>query len=184
MKLKLVVGLKPVLEKPFSYMVGIINTSQSNVEVDWSQWSLGWRDKNGWKVNPALDPDKIAHSIERRSTIAASLAAFGASMAANAPQRAVITGPQGTSTVTHLSTIWPSHGCRIAASQAATTTVRPGMELSSTISDASLRRTTVFPGSGTGGRMVYFAKSKGSGEATVQVRIPGLPAFSVEVAAK
>ncbi len=173
---------KPVLEKPFSYMVGIINTSQTNIEVDWSQWTLSWKDKSKEeKRNPALDPDKVAHSIERRSTIAASLAAFGASMSANAPQKAVITGPQGTSTVT----IYPQPGlATAAASQAAATTARPGMELASALSDSSLRRTTLFPGGETGGRMVYFAKPKGNGEASVQVHIPGLPTFSLEVNTK
>ncbi len=172
---------KPVLEKPFSYMVGIINTSQSSIEVDWPQWTLAWKDKKEEKFTPALDPDKVAHSIEQRSTIAAALAAFGASMSANTPQKAVITGPQGTSTVT----IYPPPGqASAAASQAAATTAKPGMELASTLSDSSLRRTTLFPGSETGGRMVYFGKPKGNDEATVQVRIPGLPKFSVEVNTK
>jgi len=169
---------KPALEKPLSYMVGIINASQSNVEVDWSQWSLAWKDKKEDKLSPALDPDRVAHSIERRSTIAASLAAFGASMSANTPQKAVITGPQGTSTVA----IYPQPGqAAAAASQAAATTARPGMELASTLSDSSLRRTTLFPGKETGGRMVYFGKPKNNAELSVEVRIPGLPKFSIPV---
>lgn len=169
---------KPVLQKPFSYMVGIINTSQSNIEVDWSQWSLAWKDKKDERLNPALDPDKVAHAIERRSTIAASLAAFGASMSANTPQRAIITGPQGTSTVT----IYPRPGqASAAASEAAVATAKPGMEIASTLSGSSLRRTTLFPGAETGGKMVYFGKPKGNGEATVEISIPGLPRFSVEV---
>jgi hypothetical protein len=32
--------------------------------------------------------------------------------------------------------------------------------------------------------MVYFAKPKGDGEVTIQVRIPGMPKFSVEVSPK
>jgi len=175
------VTAKPVLEKPFGFMVGIVNTSQTNIEVDWSQWSLAWTGRKGPNLNPALDPDKVAHSIERRSTLAASLAAFGASMSANTPQRAVVTGPQGTSTVT----IYPQAGqASAAATQAAATTAKPGMELARTLSDSSLRRTTLFPGSQTGGGMVYFGRPKDESGAAVQVHIPGLPMFSIEVDTK
>jgi hypothetical protein len=168
----------PALEKPFSYMVGIINSSQSNIEVDWSQWSLAWKDKKEGKLNPALDPDKVAHSIERRSAIAASLAAFGESMSASRPQKAVIIGPQGTSTVA----IYPQPDqASAAASQAAAETARPGMELASALSDSSLRRTTLFPGKETGGRIVYFGKPRNIADLSVQVRIPGLPTFSIPV---
>jgi hypothetical protein len=172
---------QPVLQKPLSYMVGIINDSGKNIEVDWSQWSLVWKRKGEENLNPALDPGKVARSIERRSTIAASLAAFGASMSARTPQRAVITGPQGTSTVT----IYPQPGqASAAASEAATTTARPGIELARTLSDSSLRRTTLFPSSQTGGRMIYFAKPKDNEELSLEVRIPGLPKISLPVNAK
>jgi hypothetical protein len=55
------------------------------------------------------------------------------------------------------------------------------MELASTLSDSSLRRTTLFPGKETGGRMVYFGKPKNNAELSVEVRIPGLPKFSIPV---
>jgi len=172
---------KPVLQKPFSYMVSVINNSQSNIEVDWSQWSLTWKHKSEEKLNPAVDPDRVAHSIERRSTIAAALAAFGASMSANTPQKAVVVGPQGTSTVS----IYPQPGqASAAASEAAENTARPGMELASTLSDASLRRTTLLPSGQTGGRMVYFAKPKDNEELLLEVQIPGLPKFSLPVTAQ
>jgi hypothetical protein len=171
---------KPVLQKPFSYMVGIINASQQNIEVDWPQWALVGKGEKKEKLTPALDPNKVSRSIERRSTIAASLAAFGASMSASAPQRAVITGPQGTSTMT----IYPQPGQEsAAASEAAASTARPGMEIASTLSDSSLRRTTLFP-SGQIGGMVYFPKPKDKDDLLLEVRIPGLPKVSFPVNAK
>jgi hypothetical protein len=157
------------------------NLLQSSIEVDWSQWSLRSKDRNEEKLSPAIDPDKIAHSIERRSTIAAALAAFGASMSANTPQKNVVVGPQGTSTVT----IYPQPGrVSAAASDAAENTARPGMELASTLSDAALRRTTLFPDGQTGGRTIYFAKPKDNQKLVLEVRIPGLPKFALPVAAK
>lgn len=170
---------KPVFGKPLSYMVGVTNHSDSSIEVDWTEWSLSWKSNHAKNIEPALDPDKIIYSLERRSLIAGSLAAFGASMSASVPRTAaVISGPGGTSTVT----VYPSPGqASAAASEAASRAEGPGMKLAGALSDYSVRRTTLPPNTLTGGTMVYFAKPKDSGEVWMEMRIPGLPKFSLQV---
>lgn len=170
---------EPVLGKPLSYMVGVMNHSEARIDVDWTQWSLSWKSSKENNLDPALDPDKIVRSLEKHSLIAGSLAAFGASMSASAPRTAaVISGSEGTSTVT----VYPPPGqASTAASEAATRAEEPGMKLAGTLSNYSLRRTTLLPGDQTRGTMVYFAKPKDNGEVWLEVRIPGLPKVSLQV---
>jgi hypothetical protein len=170
---------KPVLRKPLSYMVGVTNHSATRIDVDWTQWSLSWKGNKGTNINPALDPDKIVHSLEKRSLIAGSLAAFGASLSASAPRTAaVISGPEGTSTLT----VYPSPSeASAAASEAAARAEEPGMKLAGTLSDYSLRRTTLLPGNQVGGTIVYFAKPKDNGDVWLEIRVDGVPKFSIQV---
>jgi hypothetical protein len=170
---------KPVLGKPLSYMVGVTNHSATRIDVDWTQWSLSWKSNKGTNNNPALDPDKTVHSLEKRSLISGSLAAFGASLSASAPRTAaVISGPEGTSTLT----VYPSPDqASAAASEAAARAEEPGMKLAGTLSDYSLRRTTLLPGNQVGGTIVYFAKPKVNGDVWLEIRIDGVPKFSIQV---
>jgi hypothetical protein len=173
------VNPKPVLGKPLSYTVGVTNHSGTRIDVDWTQWSLAWKSSKETNINPALDPDTIVHSLEKRSLIAGSLAAFGASMSASAPRTAaVISGPAGTSTLT----VYPSPAqASAAASDAAARAEEPGMKLAGTLSDYSLRRTTLLPGNQVGGTIVYFAKPKDKGDVWLEIRIDGVPKFSIQV---
>jgi hypothetical protein len=173
------VNPKPVLEKPLSYMVGVTNHSGTQIDVDWTQWSLSWGDSKEKNSNPALNPDTIVRSLEKRSLVAGSLAAFGATMSASAPRTAaVISGPEGTSTLT----VYPSPAQTSAAvSEAVARVEEPGMKLAGTLSDYSLRRTTLLPGNQVGGTVVYFVKPKDNGDVWLEIRIEGMPKFSIQV---
>jgi len=173
------VNPKPFLGKPLSYMVGVTNHSGARIDVDWKQWSLSWKASEERNTDPALNPDTIVRSLEKRSLVAGSLAAFGATMSASAPRTAaVISGPEGTSTLT----VYPSPSqTSAAASEAAARAEQPGMKLAGTLSDYSLRRTTLLPGSQVGGTIVYFANPKGKGDLSLEVRIGGLPKLLFQV---
>ncbi|MBI1749460.1 MAG: hypothetical protein HY234_07880 [Acidobacteria bacterium] len=133
----------PILDKPFGLIVSVRNDSEKPFEVDWNQWSLSWADKKGQLHSKgALDPEKVAKSIRRRSMIAAALAGFGAGLNAGMPRTATVYGPQGIQTVT----VNPPPGAASAATrQAAEPYVQAGTTMSDTIIEVSLMRTTLMP---------------------------------------
>jgi hypothetical protein len=175
------IGTSPVLDKPFGYMVGVINNSQKQIEVDWTQWSLLWKDKSQTdQLRQALDPRRVSRAIEKRANVDAAFTAFGAYIAASAPRTAQIYGPDGISTVSVYRT---SGEASAIATQAATSAAAPGIEFASVISSWSFLRNTLAPGTATAGRVVYFDKPK-TDRARLQIKIPNLPKFSLDVSTK
>lgn len=153
----ILVVLPPVWDKPIGVVVSVKNDSSASFVVDWDQWSLVWTDrKNNSQTNRALDPQKLAKSIERRSLIAAAIAGFGAAMGAAAPRTTTVYGPQGTQTVTIVP---PPNVASEATRQAMTPHLEAGSVRAQTMSDVSLRRTMLLPGQNIVA-VVFFEKPK------------------------
>lgn len=170
----------PVLDKPFGLIVSVRNDSDSAFEVDWSQWSLTWTDKKGKpRSQSALDPDKLAKSITRRSAIAAALAGFGAGLNAGMPRTATVYGPQGIQVVTVPA---PPGAAAAATSQAAEPYIQAGSTMSDTVYQVSLRRTTLMPGQHVVA-VVFFEKPK-SGSYTLSLVMPNHPKVSIKLEAQ
>lgn len=177
----MIVEAAPILKKPIAYMAGVMNESDNIVEVDWSNWSLEWTDRDGnAQTSAALDPNKIVRNLEKKANLASALAAFGAYMSASAPKTAVVYDRTGVSTIR----VYPGSETAAAASrEAAKDAAGPKLALAPTFSDAALRRTTIPPHSRTEGMLLFFDAPKGS-EARLKLRIPGKAVFEIPVAAR